>query len=85
MALRPLGTVPPPPFRETPPELLHWLQQLADAFNALPFSYFSTADGPEASGITAPTGFIGLEIGSSATTKLWAKTSSGTTGWQPLA
>lgn len=84
MPVRPFGTVPPPPFRETPPELTHWLQHLADAFNALPFSYFSTADGPNASAVTAPSGFIGLEIGSSATTKVWVKTSTGTTGWKAL-
>lgn len=83
MPLRPLPKLPPPP-RDAPPEFAHWIQQLSGIIESLPFSYFSTADGPNASAITAPSGFIGLEIGSSATTKIWGKTSSGTTGWREL-
>jgi hypothetical protein len=63
-----------------------FLSQVAAALNELPaFSIFSTADGPNASGITASVGAIGIEIGSSGT-KLWQKIGpSSTTGWASIS
>lgn len=81
MSLRPLGLPPPPPLGS--PELQYWAQQVADAINSLPFSYFSTADGPNTSTVTAPIGTIGIEIGSS-TTKLWIKETTASTGWSEV-
>lgn len=64
------------------PDLDAWARWTADALNALPaFSLFSTLDGPNESAITASPPTLGFEVGSSATTRLWLKTSSGTTGW----
>jgi len=58
-----------------------WMREVTVAINQLPFSIFSTIDGPNESGITSPEGFLGLEIGSSVT-KFWYKTSGSTnTGW----
>jgi hypothetical protein len=62
------------------------IDEIADALSNFPaFSVFSTADGPNTSGITARRGTLGLEIGSSATTPVWICTSSGTTGWSALS
>ena len=62
-----------------------WMQEVTTAINQLPFSIFSSSDGPNESGVTAPEGFIGVEIGSS-TTKFWFKTSGSTnTGWSYLS
>jgi hypothetical protein len=78
MALRPLGLAYPPAVED--PNLQHWMQQVHDAIQGLPLSYFSTSDGPESS-VSAPIGTLGIEIGSS-TTKLWIKeTGLGSTGW----
>jgi hypothetical protein len=73
--LRPLGL----PRDPTPSDL-------KQAIEGLPFSYFSTADGPNTSGVSAPLGFLGIEIGSCAT-KLWFKqeASSLTTGWSQVS
>lgn len=58
-----------------------WNRSVYNVINNLPFSIFSTANGPNTSLVTAPQGFIGLEIGSGAT-KLWFKESGSTsTGW----
>jgi hypothetical protein len=56
------------------------------AIEGLPLSYFSTADGPNTSGVSAPLGVLGIEIGSCAT-KLWFKkeASSLTTGWSQVS
>lgn len=78
-----------PPFGVSPPSgvdprLNEWLQWVTDTLRALPaFSLFSTADGPNTSGITANAATLGVEIGSSST-KLWIKSQSGTTHWKPL-
>ena len=62
----------------------YWANEVTNAFHGLPFSLFSTSGGPNASNFTAPEGFIGIEIGSSAT-KHWVKaTGSDGTGWRPL-
>ena len=62
----------------------NWNRQVATAINNLPFSIFSTANGPNVSKITAPEGFIGFEVGSS-NTKLWVKYSGSTsTGWKEI-
>jgi len=58
-----------------------WLEEVRSAIQGLPFSFFSTVDGPNASAISAPMGFLGVELGS-ARTKLWLKEGpSSTTGW----
>ena len=63
-----------------------WNQQVMQAVNGLPFSFFSTTSGPNVSGVSAPRGTIGIEIGS-CVTKFWFKyeASSLTTGWQSIA
>lgn len=61
-----------------------WMREVAAAVNALPFSVFSTSDGPNSSAVTAPPGFIGIEIGSSST-PLWLKTGSGGTYWSAIS
>jgi len=80
MPLRPRGLPQPPQVED--PNLQNWLQEVKDAMDGLPFSYFSTSDGPNSSNITAPLGTFGIEIGSSAT-KLWLKRAeaSPTQGW----
>ena len=61
-----------------------WANEVTNGINGLPFSFFSTSGGPNASNYTAPEGFIGIEIGSSAT-KHWVKAvGSDGTGWRPL-
>jgi len=82
MALRPRGVSRPPAVSE--PALAAWLQEISEAIEGLPFSYFSSSDGPNTSGVTAPIGTLGVEIGSSGT-KLWIKRSDGTTGWASVA
>ena len=72
----------PPAFGS--PRIDYWANEVTNAFHGLPFSLFSTNGGPNASNYTAPEGFIGIEIGSSAT-KHWVKaTGSDGTGWRPL-
>jgi hypothetical protein len=78
MALRPLGVPRPPPVDD--PAVQDWMQQVTAAIEGLPFSYFSTADGPNTSSVTAPVGTLGIEIGSSAT-KLWVKETAPAAGW----
>ena len=57
-----------------------WMREVTNTINGLPVSLFSTADGPN-SKVTAPEGFIGMEIGSGVT-KFWFKqTGSRNTGW----
>lgn len=69
------------PFRE----LDRWLETVTDAINALPnFSISSTTNGPE-SVITADSGTLLIDIGSSATT-YWLKESGSTSiGWSTLS
>lgn len=58
-----------------------WMRDVTGVINAIPLSIFSTTNGPNVSLVTAPQGFFGVEIGSSAT-KHWLKTSGSTsTGW----
>ena len=79
--LRPRGISSPPQVEEA--GLQSWLQEVKEAIDGLPFSTFSTSDGPNQSAYTAPEGFMGVEIGSSAT-KFWFKESGSTsTGWSP--
>lgn len=62
-----------------------WAQQVTSVLNGLPISVFSTADGPNVSNVTAPQGYLGIEIGSGAT-KLWFKRSGSTsTGWSTFS
>ena len=76
------GTLPPTPQVENA-NLQSWFYEVKDAIDGLPFSTFSTSDGPNQSAVTAPEGFIGVEIGSSST-KFWFKESGSTsTGWSP--
>lgn len=57
-----------------------WLREVVGAINGLPISIFSTATGPN-SRVTAPEGFLGIEVGSGVT-RLWVKqTGSSNTGW----
>lgn len=85
MALRPRGLSRPPATEDAP--MGRYLQEIREALDGLPFSFFSTADGPNTSGVTAPRGVIGVEIGSSSNTILWVKEndSSLTTGWEAVA
>lgn len=79
MAIRPLGLSRPPATGDA--SLNRWLQELRAAIDGLPLSIFSTTDGPNSSVVTAPVGFLGLEVGSSGT-KFWLKEGrSATTGW----
>ncbi len=79
--LRPRGISSPPQVEDA--GLQSWLQEVKDAIDGLPFSTFSTSDGPNQSAYTAPEGFIGVDVGSS-TTKFWFKESGSTsTGWSP--
>lgn len=73
MAIRPIKVRRPPPTSDA--ALASWLDEVAAAINGLPISVFSTSDGPNSSNVTAPSGFIGLEIGSS-NTKLWFREST---------
>ena len=80
-SIRPRGISFPP--RTDDPTLDSWFEEVRSAVDGLPFSTFSTSDGPNSSAVTAPEGFIGFEIGSSVT-KLWFKESGSTsTGWSP--
>lgn len=81
--LRPLGLSRPPATGN--PALDRWLSEVQAAVNGLPISVFSTSDGPNTSGVSAPRGFIGIETGSSGT-RFWLKyeASSLTTGWQSI-
>ena len=80
-SIAPRGLSAPPAVED--PALQAWLEEVRYAFDALPFSTFSTSDGPNQSAVTAPEGFIGVEIGSSST-KFWFKESGSTsTGWSP--
>lgn len=61
------------------------MRSVTDAINGLPLSVFSTSEGPNVSAVTAPEGFLGIEIGSGAT-RLWIKRSGSTsTGWSALS
>lgn len=84
MGLRPRGLGRPP--KTGNPALDAWLEDVRREIEGLPFSYFSTTNGPNVSGVSAPRGFIGIETGSSATTKIWFKVtqSSLTTGWSTM-
>jgi len=61
-----------------------WAREVTNVINGLPLSIISTADGPNSSNVTAPIGFIGIEIGSSST-PLWIKFGSGATYWSALS
>lgn len=80
MTLRPRGLSQPPQVEDQ--SLQQYLQEIKDAIDGLPFSYFSTAGGPNAALVSAPLGTLGIEIGSSVT-KFWVKKEedSLTTGW----
>lgn len=80
--LRPLKLRLPPSTGDA--DVDSWLREVANTINGLPFSYFSTSDGPNSSNVTAPVGFIGFEVGSS-TTPLWIKTGSGATYWSAIS
>jgi hypothetical protein len=84
MALRPRGISRPPTTDNL--ALDWWLEDVRKAIEGLPFSYFSTSDGPNTSGVSAPLGTLGIELGSGGT-KFWFKfeESSLTTGWQSIA
>lgn len=72
--------VPAPPSTQSS-ALDQWMRDVSGVINSLPISIFSTTGGPNASGITAPRGFFGIEVGSSAT-KFWFKeVGSDNTGW----
>lgn len=66
------------------PDVDSWMREVTEAVNGLPLSYFSTSDGPNSSNVTAPVGFIGIEIGSSST-PIWIKNVAGGTGWSALS
>ena len=73
----------PPAPRLKDDNLQNWFREVKEEVDGLPFSTFSTSDGPNQSAVTAPEGFIGVEVGSSAT-KFWFKESGSTsTGWSP--
>ena len=82
MAIRPRRIPLPPSVADA--KLEQWMREVASAINGLPFSVFSTSDGPNTSAITAPQGFIGFEVGSSST-PLWIRTTSGATVWSALS
>jgi len=83
MTLRPRRIPLPPPTGDA--RLDAWTREVAEAFNGLPLSYFSTSDGPNSSAVTAPEGFLGIEIGSSVT-PFWIKRSGSTsTGWSAFS
>ena len=66
-------------------QLPEWSRRVVDEMNQLPmFSIFSTTDEPGLSNITAITGMIGVDVGSSNTTHLWIGDSDGTTGWRGI-
>lgn len=65
--------------------MIPWLNWVSDFIKDLPsFSKFSTTNGPAASNITAPTGCIGIEIGSGLT-KLWIKKAEASSAWSAIA
>jgi hypothetical protein len=83
MPIRPFGLSLPPATGNSAVD--RWLQEVRSAFQGLPFSFFSTTDGPNTSAVSAPVGFFGIELGSSVT-KLWFKQgSSNTTGWVSIS
>jgi len=84
VAIRPRGLSSPPQVEDE--SLQAWLQEVKNALDDLPFSIFSTTDGPNSSNVTAPLGTFGIDIGSSAT-KLWFKRAeaSPTAGWSYLS
>jgi hypothetical protein len=58
-----------------------WLRNVTNTINGLPISVFSTSTTGPNSRVTAPEGFLGIDVGSSVT-KFWVKTSgSQNTGW----
>lgn len=66
-------------------DLDSWMRDVTAAINGMPFSVFSTSNGPNVSNVTAPQGFLGIEIGSGAT-RLWIKhAGSDSTGWSALS
>ena len=69
------------PFNVRDPDLAFWMEQVTDAINHLPgFSISSTTDGPE-SQVTADSGTLLIDVGSSAMT-FWLKLSgSSNVGW----
>lgn len=82
MAIRPREVLNPPHVED--PKLAYWMRKVSEAINSLPISVFSTSGGPNASNVTAPEGFLGIEVGSSKT-RLWVKTGSGATLWSALS
>lgn len=85
MPLRPRGLPRPPSVED--PKVTAYLESIRQALEGLPLSYFSTSDGPNTSGVTAPRGTLGVEIGDSSKTRLWFKEddSSATTGWEAVS
>lgn len=72
--------VPQPPASGNP-AVDTWMRDVTATLNGLPFSIFSTSTTGPNSRVTAPEGFLGIDVGSSVT-KLWIKTSgSQNTGW----
>ncbi len=67
------------------PQIDDWLRRVADTLNEFPnFIQGETSDGPEDS-ILGDTCDIFFDVGSSATTCAWMKTSDGTTsGWRAI-
>lgn len=82
MAIRSRGVQRPPSVEDR--SMAAWMQSVTDALNGQPFSYFSTTAGPNGSGVTAPVGTLGIEIGDGPV-KFWIKERSTSTGWSSLA
>lgn len=58
-----------------------WMRDVTNAINGLPVSIFSTSTTGPNSFVTAPRGFVGIDVGSSVT-RFWVKTTgSRNTGW----
>lgn len=75
--------LPRPPFG-LPLPLFQWAEAIQLAMNGLPqFSIFSTADGPNSSGVSGNRGILGIDVGSSKT-RLWVCTSDGTNTWRGI-
>lgn len=82
MAIRPRRIPTPPPVQDA--AVASWMREVTSALNEFPLSVFSTSNGPNASSVTAPEGFLGIEVGSS-TTPLWIRTGSGATVWSAFS
>lgn len=68
-------------------EFDEWARNIESMLAALPpMSTFSTTNGPNAIGVYAEPGTVGVEVASSATTRVWVKqsASNSTIGWTAL-